>query len=116
MHTEGPWIASCLDRTGGLKRGDNGIRFWSICNEGQYRGEVCNVHAAEHIGGITIDERDANARLIAAAPDLLEALSTFLIEYVRLVESGDAGFWDAEKEPKVIAARAAIARATGAGA
>lgn len=59
---------------------------------------------------------EANARLIAASPDLLAALFTFLIEYVRLVESGDAGFWDAEKEPKVIAARAAIARATGAGA
>lgn len=55
----------------------------------------------------------ANARLIAAAPDLLAALSTFLTEYVRLVESGDAGFWDAEKEPKVIAARAAIAKAKG---
>lgn len=55
----------------------------------------------------------ANARLISAAPDLLEALQMFLSEYVSLVNSGDAGFWDAETEPKVKAARAAILKATG---
>lgn len=59
------------------------------------------------------DEIDrANARLIAAAPDLLVALSGLLERYVGLVESGDAGFWDAEKEDCVIKARAAIAKAT----
>ena len=55
----------------------------------------------------------ANARLIAAAPDLLEALRLCMTFIVELAESGDAGFWDAEKTPEVIAARAAIARATG---
>lgn len=45
--------------------------------------------------------------------DLLEALRTFVTEYVELVESGDAGFWNAEDEPKVIKARAAIAKAEG---
>ena len=49
----------------------------------------------------------------AAAADLYSALQTFVREYVDLVESGDAGFWDAEKEPKVIAARAALALARG---
>lgn len=56
---------------------------------------------------------EANARLIAAAPDMYEALQTFVSQYVDLVESGDAGFWDAEKEPKVIAARAALQKAEG---
>ena len=56
---------------------------------------------------------DANARLIAAAPDLLETLKLFVSEYVELVESGDAGFWDAETEEKVKQARAAIAKAEG---
>lgn len=51
--------------------------------------------------------------LISTAPELLEALETFVSEYVALVESGDAGNWDAETEPKVIAARAAIAKAHG---
>jgi hypothetical protein len=53
----------------------------------------------------------ANARLIAAAPDMLAALQTFVKEYTELVNSGDAGFWDPETEAKVIAARAAIAKA-----
>lgn len=56
---------------------------------------------------------EANARLISAAPDMLEALKLFVHEYAELVESGDAGFWDVEKEEKVIKARAAIAKAEG---
>lgn len=61
----------------------------------------------------TDKEARANARLIAAAPDLLAALTTFVAQYVELVESGDAGVWDAEKDAKVIAARAAIKKAVG---
>jgi hypothetical protein len=57
----------------------------------------------------------ADARLIAAAPELLASNEALLARYVALVESGDCGFWDAdaEAEPTVIAARAAIARARG---
>jgi hypothetical protein len=58
-------------------------------------------------------QRDRDAHLIAASPDLFAALETFVAEYVELVESGDAGYWDAEAEPKVIAARAALAKARG---
>jgi hypothetical protein len=36
------------------------------------------------------------------------ALRGLLTRYVNMVESGDCGFWDAEKEPEVIAARAAL--------
>lgn len=54
---------------------------------------------------------NANMHLISSAPDLLEALKLFVSEYVELVESGDAGFWDAEAEAKVIKARAAILKA-----
>ena len=75
---------------------------------------VCGVH---RIGRLTGKERDAevlaNARLIAAAPDLLEALKACEAWIVDLAESGDAGFWDASKAPQVIQARAAIAKATG---
>jgi len=38
-----------------------------------------------------------------------EALVAFVKMYVELVESGDAGFWDAENEREVIDARASIA-------
>ena len=61
------------------------------------------------------NEQEANAHLIAAAPMLLEALEQFLSEHIDLVESGDCGFWDPEKEEKVIKARAAIAIAKGEG-
>jgi hypothetical protein len=36
--------------------------------------------------------------------------------YCELVNSGDAGFWDPEKVDEVIAARAALAKATAGGA
>lgn len=39
---------------------------------------------------------------------LRAALLGMVNMYVELVDSGDAGFWDAEKVPEVIAARAAL--------
>lgn len=62
---------------------------------------------------MTPAEAEANARLIAAAPDMLEALEGFVEMYVDFAESGDAGFFDAEETPQVIKARAAIAKAKG---
>lgn len=44
--------------------------FFDILADGKYRGGVATVGQAEHIGGITWPEAEANARLIAAAPDL----------------------------------------------
>jgi hypothetical protein len=100
-HTKGPW------------------KVFRV-KDGANKGKVIGIGDAQ-AGGITDPfgglwrsgkELEANAELIAAAPELLAALETFVAEYVALVESGDAGFWDAEIEPKVIAARAAIAKAT----
>ena len=39
---------------------------------------------------------------------LRDALTALLDHYVSLVASGDAGKWDAEQEPQVIAARRAL--------
>lgn len=61
-------------------------------------------------GHIDQTEAKANARLIAAAPDLLEALTGLLAEY-REWEAPRGGY--AETHPAHLA-RAAIARATGA--
>lgn len=55
-------------------------------------------------------ERLANAHLIAAAPDLLEAL--ILLEH-ELVESGNARSRDYGWKPAIEKTRAAIAKATG---
>jgi hypothetical protein len=53
-----------------------------------------------------LEETTANARLIAAAPDLLKAL-------IDLLDEADLAEVDEYTAPKVEAARAAIARATG---
>ncbi len=73
-HTPAPWRATCHDVTEGMERGDSGIRYWSINRASGYHGEIASVHSALKINGITLEERDANARLIETAPELLDAL------------------------------------------
>lgn len=60
-HTPGPWrISTALGNDGG----------------GSYRHEIdpCGVTIYQHLLGRTVPEIQANARLIAAAPEMLEAL------------------------------------------
>lgn len=59
------------------------------------------------------NEREANARLIAAAPELLKALKALFRSYKELADSGDAGFWALEDTPDGKQALAALAKATG---
>ena len=106
-HTPGPW---CADDEGmyvfgksvggcSMEEGEHmvaQIRGWGHL---RYRGE------AE-----AVEVQKANARLIAAAPDLLTALNDLLERYTSLVNCGDCGRWDAEKEDTVIAVRAALAK------
>jgi hypothetical protein len=55
------------------------------------------------------------AEVVLDAADVIDALvaalDTFVSEYVELVNSGDAGFWEPDDEPKVKAARSALAMA-----
>jgi hypothetical protein len=51
-------------------------------------------------------------RAVAERAELLTALQGTLDRWIDLVNSGDAGNWDPETEPHVIAARAAISKAT----
>lgn len=44
----------------------------------------------------------------AALEKARKAGKNFLNSYLRLVNSGDAGFWDPETEPEIIAMRAAL--------
>jgi len=85
-HTPGPWVAECI---GVSSHGPDGVDVYEVTN-GYTR-------IAEHVS-------EADARLIAAAPELLEALQKIAnVDKVPMLAS------------EVIAvAKAAIAKATGA--
>jgi len=89
-HTPGPWTVS--KRAKGLAI--NGPR-----------NQVAII-------GFLDDQATADAALIAAAPELYEALRNLLGEYIKGADSGDWGNWDAYQQPEVIAARAALLKAT----
>ncbi len=104
-HTPGPWKAN----EGSVNAAVNGA--WGDVEEVSDAGfSVATVWA-------DVDELEdcagANAHLIAAAPDLLNALRAFLDRYTALVNCGDCGNWDPETEDFVIQARAALAKAEG---
>ncbi len=61
----------------------------------------------------TITVSKADARLIAAAPELLAALWALFNDYKALADSGDAGFWKLEDEEVGKQAMAALNKATG---
>lgn len=63
--------------------------------------------------GDSIDK--ANAALIESAPVLYDELQKALDKWICLANSGDAGFWDPEKEDDVIRIRSVLASARGGG-
>ncbi|MGP2449066.1 hypothetical protein ACTUSR_08160 [Pantoea stewartii subsp. indologenes] len=69
-------------------------------------GKVCDVSGFD----VGSDKAKANAKLIAAAPELLEALQALVSEYG---EYFDAAFKNIPETPSLITARAAIDRALG---
>lgn len=64
-HTPGPWVIE----EGHIQRDSGGIRYWQI-TDGQ-DAICCNAFC---YAGFVPMANSANARLISAAPDLLEAL------------------------------------------
>jgi len=69
---------------------------------------------AEINGDDTSWEQDEyNATLMAAAPELLEALQELFADYKQLADSVDAGFWDLEDTEVGKKSLAAIAKALG---
>jgi hypothetical protein len=87
-HTPGTWF-TWTDQNGCLQVGPSTnytvAQMWSTPLEGQ----------------------EANARLIAAAPDLLASLQVMLRDYAAVHDIGDV-----EMQPAIYQARAAIAKAT----
>jgi len=89
---------------------------WKIDQRTVYALDVYGVnrfYASVHGVHTPTAEIEANARLIAAAPNLLEALEELFSSYKQLADSGDAGNWSVEELPEGVKALAAIDRAKG---
>lgn len=54
-----------------------------------------------------------DARLIAAAPELLDALKYLTLRYIALIREAGCYRWNPETDSEVVNARAAIAKAEG---
>ena len=70
-------------------------------------GEICwlGLSDASH------KEQKANAKLIAAAPELLKALIFLKQEYEKLVDCGDCGNWNPRQDNCIVLAKEAINKA-----
>ncbi len=102
-HTDGPWAFEC---------GDHSHRYVHVTD-----ADDRTVHYKYAAAGPNEAARDeANARLIASAPDLLEALTdcfAALTDPVVGTIYGDDPDWYRKVDDAANKARAAIARATG---
>jgi len=93
-HTPGPWVAASSPSS---------VVGWPICGKmGRIIGDVACLHARP--GTDAYAEVEANAHLIAAAPDLLAALKRCVV----LAAAHPGG-----DDPNVARANAAIAKAEG---
>ena len=95
-HTPGPWTANQFGN-----QGEWDIHRSTPTLDGGYFVRVEPLHITRE----ALDEAAANARLIAAAPDLLEACKAAVIAF-RIVELG---------EDTDVMCQAAIAKAEGGG-
>jgi hypothetical protein len=105
QHTPGPWTVGhtrTFTHSGGIFGTETAVHYGDAVNRGN-----CIAHAYGH-GALSHSEDDA--RLIAAAPDLLEALKEMLANPAGDYDTTD----DYEKACKK--AHAAIAKATGGAA
>lgn len=90
-HTKGPWVCH------------------GVTVEDCDKGSLAFIVEAE--GGMVASR--ANARLIEAAPALLEALEALFADYKMLADSGDAGNWSLEELEVGKQAIAALSLAKG---
>lgn len=104
QHTPGPWHANTADRIPSWE-GENGIPVYGRLPNGTMP-RVANVRSA--YGGADADE--ANARLIAAAPLMLEALEALMTAYATVPGMSGLPMHDSDVWHQ---ARAAIRAATG---
>jgi hypothetical protein len=109
-HTPGPWSFDRWDENGTT-------RFYVSRSEGapqdQHYNDVATI-IADTCGGDLVAIQEANARLIAAAPELLEALQ--LVEFIYGEQLDEKMLTCHAKFPTAgMYVRAALAKATGGG-
>ena len=115
-HTPAPWKAEVNEKSATINI--LGLHTdYMRCRDSDDHGSIVIVECASAMLDDTtyapmLPEQVANARLIAAAPEMYAALQGLVNHYVALINSGDAGSWNPEEEPVVAAARAALAKAT----
>lgn len=109
-HTPGPWHFRTFheDGIGGTNGLYNLTRVYVGSKEAQSSIWIADC------GDDTDAERIANARLIAAAPDLLAALKVICKDSTECKCHGEPSTVDGIQWDDIIAARAAIAKAGGA--
>lgn len=108
-HTPGPW--EWWDHLSGRPKGYDLAELFAAVP----RRRILKLYGGAGLDALGKDpEQRANAHLIAAAPDLLEALEALVKNHCALVDSGDCGNWNPTDEREVIDALAAIAKARGA--
>ncbi len=111
-HTPGPWVVKHYDENGYLRVSSPNWQSASANNSmvkiepRRDYDEVKGLHVSES----GLQESQANARLIAASPDLLTALQECFLLLQQLAADGEPGDMPS---PTLEKARAAIAHATG---
>jgi hypothetical protein len=114
-HTPGPWV---LDEHGHVYAEPFIKQTTIVDKDGQAQSFTEGLVALVYSGSVPIelyaDTQAANERLIAAAPDLLDALRGCLdsLEYVARLDPTLVGY--GVRAERITAARAAIAKAEGA--
>jgi hypothetical protein len=106
-HTPGPWSASEENCGGGMNIFAGKLRIG-------HTAEVSEINASR-VGArpVTSDEAKANARVIAAAPDLLDAARTVLAGLVARIEAASATGSPVQIFDGISALDAAIRKASG---
>lgn len=107
-HTPGPWTVE--PPSDSEPEYDSRAKdYWSIRAPGS---NGCISHEVARLSGWNIDRDEHTARLIAAAPELLEALVKLKIEIV--LSDVEPDYIESHFRPWLNKAEAAIAKATGA--
>jgi len=109
-HTQGPWKVKLKPRKWNPTMCCPESEMWVIKGPDSKHSPIALIRTAGLGAGPSMAVRKANATLIAAAPDLLEALDAMLALFADHAQYDEEGYETAA----IVAAQVAITKATGA--